>query len=84
MPVKPVSPAEAMAFAPNIDSQVTKVNSALARPWTASDKMHGRWIAVVDWSTAIIEAVADVFRAEGWAVDYRSDRDGQALVFKPK
>lgn len=84
MAVKPLSPAEVMACTPNIDPQVTKVNTALARPWPASEKKIGRWIALVDWSPVTIEAVSDAFRAEGWTVDYCSDRDGQALVFKPK
>jgi hypothetical protein len=57
---------------PNLDPHIERINAALARPWTASEKAHGRSIGSLGPDQATQEAVAAAFRREGWSVEYLS------------
>lgn len=80
--VKPVTPAVIDAARPNVDTEVTRINAALSRPWTIHERLYGRCITP-SGSGAEREEIMRLYSAEGWSVEFVSDqRDGDFLRFR--
>ena len=79
----PITPDEAMK--PDqaaVDAGVEAVGRALGGSWTPYERTNGRVVQATILGPER-DAVADVFRAAGWAVTYQSDqRDGAFYWFK--
>ncbi len=79
---KPVSPSVAKAPVFNLNPAINGVNAALSILWTDAERTNGRFLGALDvyeLGEAGIDALAKVYRDEGWIVV----RIGGALQIRP-
>lgn len=90
MKIEPIHPSIAVTIAENkplSDDLKARINGYLSNhPWTAYERMNGRWFdcSTVTTHGSSPEAVINAYSKVGWRVKLVDDqRDGAALCFLP-